>query len=574
MEFELVGESSDEAEVVEMSLSHINWFQDVEETYFSDESSSDVSMEDVFCSEDFVNMRLLSGNTTQFRNRDPESSQTEGRAAYSMGEALHRTVESAHAERNTCSESDVETLESDSNEECDSAEVETEDPVIPALYFADDDDSESDSQGYTPSFDSDETSELDSEDESWSRYNKLGLHPEWRDSSHLFYQLRDDYNPAVIRSIHNSGEMNSIFALKKEHLGFWKKELRGRGLHKELNNSHFGFRNDPQQRCFGDPVAEQLEYLLHKGAPYAGEDDADESFTDVERFCAVRVSNSEYVLLDSTLDDNDFIIPMRQLLDPDFRPVEWFNHVRECSKEPTLWVQEGRNRSMGDPRGKRVAQILNGSDEYPGRRLAYLSAEHYLFGETGELRFNCFTSESCPRHYVVVDSLLKLRWPLPMRLIDDPRFDVYRWYCKRLVALFRKCFAWDFWKEPSFLDQFLSLVNGEDLMGSQLGDKYLWCHLTCPLELQLNGVQIPSDQYPALQRNVARVRDPGRKVARPIVIVVQINGQPVTALLDSGSLGTFMSTTLIDQLKFKVETVTLPLTLQLAVQGSRSKINR
>ncbi|KAJ3963629.1 hypothetical protein EV361DRAFT_781502, partial [Lentinula raphanica] len=120
-----------------------------------------------------------------------------------------------------------------------------------------------------------------------------------------------------------------------------------------------------QQRCFGDPIAEQFEYLLHKGAPYAGEDDTDESFTDVERFCAVRVSDSQYVLLDSTLDDSDFVIPTHQLLDPDFRPVEWFNRVRKYNGEPTLWVQGGRNRSMGDPRGKRVAQILNGSDDYP-----------------------------------------------------------------------------------------------------------------------------------------------------------------------------------------------------------------
>ncbi|KAJ3974132.1 hypothetical protein EV361DRAFT_675888 [Lentinula raphanica] len=409
---------------------------------------------------------------------------------------------------------------------------------------------------------------------------QLNLHPEWRDSSYQFHKLRIHYDPAVIQSVRNSAGNHPIFALKKEHLGFWKKELRGRGLHNELNNSHFGYRNDPQQRCFGDPVAEHLEYILHKGAPYPGESDEDESFMDVERFCAVRISDFEYVVLDSTWDDDTFLIDTKTLLDPDFRPVEWFNRVKEHPDEFILHMQNGSTKTMGDPRGKRVAQILNGSEEYPGRYLSYLTRDHYLFRETGEQRFNCFESASCQRHYVVDDRLLGLRWPLAMSLINDPRFDVYRWYCKRLVGLFRTCFAWDMWKEPPFLEGFLSLLDGEEKVGSQPGDQYLLRQLmVCPYgdiadSIQLNGVQIPTDQYPGMQRNAARVRDPGRKVARPIVIVVRIDGNPVTALLDSGSLGTFMSTTLLDQLKFRVQTLEPPLTLQLAVQGSRSKINR
>ncbi|KAJ3817554.1 hypothetical protein F5880DRAFT_1445964, partial [Lentinula raphanica] len=115
----------------------------------------------------------------------------------------------------------------------------------------------------------------------------------------------------------------------------------------------------------GDPVAEQFEFLLHKGAPYPGEDEADESFTDVERFCAVRVSDTEYILLDSTLDEGDYCIDSRTLLDPDFRPVEWFNRVREHPEGSILHFQNGISKTMGDPRGKRIAQILNGSEDYP-----------------------------------------------------------------------------------------------------------------------------------------------------------------------------------------------------------------
>ena len=65
-----------------------------------------------------------------------------------------------------------------------------------------------------------------------------------------------------------------------------------------------------------------------------------------------------------------------------------------------------------------------------------------------------------------------------------------------------------------------------------------------------------------------------RLVPKPIVVVVvQINGQPACALLDLGSLGDFVSTSLEDQLKLSKVRLVKPLALQLAVQGLHSKIN-
>lgn len=52
-----------------------------------------------------------------------------------------------------------------------------------------------------------------------------------------------------------------------------------------------------------------------------------------------------------------------------------------------------------------------------------------------------------------------------------------------------------------------------------------------------------------------------------------MNGKSARALIDSGSLADFMSTTLADQLRVKKDILAKPLTLQLAVHGSRSKIN-
>ena len=56
--------------------------------------------------------------------------------------------------------------------------------------------------------------------------------------------------------------------------------------------------------------------------------------------------------------------------------------------------------------------------------------------------------------------------------------------------------------------------------------------------------QRPEDPDPAtVQRNATRLKGFTRKVPRPIVVVTKVNGQPTRALLDSGSLGDFISTT-------------------------------
>jgi len=76
-----------------------------------------------------------------------------------------------------------------------------------------------------------------------------------------------------------------------------------------------------------------------------------------------------------------------------------------------------------------------------------------------------------------------------------------------------------------------------------------------------------------VQRTAAIPKDFERKVPKPIVIEVFINGKPAQALLDSGSMADFISTRLVDQLKLEKRVLAKPLGLQLAVSGSRSKIN-
>lgn len=76
----------------------------------------------------------------------------------------------------------------------------------------------------------------------------------------------------------------------------------------------------------------------------------------------------------------------------------------------------------------------------------------------------------------------------------------------------------------------------------------------------------------ALERNAAKVKGFDRICPKPLVVATKINGRTCRALLDTGSLSDFMSTTLADQLKLELTTLDKPINLQLAVSGSRSRV--
>jgi hypothetical protein len=58
-----------------------------------------------------------------------------------------------------------------------------------------------------------------------------------------------------------------------------------------------------------------------------------------------------------------------------------------------------------------------------------------------------------------------------------------------------------------------------------------------------------------------------------VIIQIKINGFPARALVDSGSLGDFIFSSLADQLHLKHVELERPIALHLTVQGSQSKIN-
>ena len=74
------------------------------------------------------------------------------------------------------------------------------------------------------------------------------------------------------------------------------------------------------------------------------------------------------------------------------------------------------------------------------------------------------------------------------------------------------------------------------------------------------------------EHNAGQVKGRDQVILKPTIVAVQINGQPCRALLNSGSLSDFISTTLVNQLHLHCDVLENPLNLQLAVSGLCGKV--
>ncbi|PVF91431.1 hypothetical protein CPB86DRAFT_719441, partial [Serendipita vermifera] len=64
-----------------------------------------------------------------------------------------------------------------------------------------------------------------------------------------------------------------------------------------------------------------------------------------------------------------------------------------------------------------------------------------------------------------------------------------------------------------------------------------------------------------------------RVMPLPIIVTVYIDGKPCRALIDTGAFADFISTSAVESMGLKKKVLDTPIPLQMAVQGSRSKIN-
>ncbi|KAG9227856.1 hypothetical protein CCMSSC00406_0008678 [Pleurotus cornucopiae] len=212
-----------------------------------------------------------------------------------------------------------------------------------------------------------------------------------------------------------------------------------------------------------------------------------------------------------------------------------------------------------------------------------LRTEHDNF----ELDLDQFEAKWCSENDVVfiTDRLSGLIHALDWIHLQNPHFNIIGWFSKQMETAWRMC---DENREDADLGQFFTMSENDDdpelvEFVLKLIDGFTELDTrrqrTTALEehsldhLELFGQQVQAGTYAALQRNSATTRDYSRMVPNPVTITMNVNGKPARALIDSGSLGDFISTNLVEQLGLKKIQLKNPLAVQLAVQGSRSKIN-
>ncbi|KAG6913321.1 hypothetical protein DXG01_007762, partial [Tephrocybe rancida] len=330
-------------------------------------------------------------------------------------------------------------------------------------------------------------------------------------------------------------------------------------------------------RDLGEATARKLQYMLELHQPYPG-DPANVLQYKGTRFFAYQIANGDLCLWDHVRDYEAFI-PVTDVACRDFLIGTWYAEICSANSGVPLMHRDDYSSWLSvDPWAWNAERVLSLGSPY--------SCERWISQEFGPRRF--FVTRKNRDMYRIEDKILEFVTHIEAEHLFNPRFDIVSWYERRLSRAYSNLEHDMFPPEdhddldPGFLlfgpllpaDAEIQYVDDlvklwvKNLNRVNIQDK--GDRLTV---LELNGQQVEAGTYPALLRHNVKRRDPARAVPKPLVIVVKIDGHPVRALVDSGSLGDFMSSTIAEQLKVKKVELSSPVPVQLAVQGSRSKVN-
>lgn len=220
-----------------------------------------------------------------------------------------------------------------------------------------------------------------------------------------------------------------------------------------------------------------------------------------------------------------------------------------------------------DPDCWNACQVLASGIPYPGD------------GKQCDMLYHRFEVTRDDESFYIEDDHLGFATQVEAFHLKNPMFDLVSWYRKEVRARGN-----EIEKEGPMEDSELSFSDIISLKHLFEPEELIFPDKTDCLvvtdhgqlfnqALGLYGQQVPIGTYSSVQRNSTHTKDPSRKIAKPLVIVVKIEGEPAHAPVDSGSLGDFMSSTLVQQLGIKKRELHSPIPVQLAVQGSRSRIN-
>jgi hypothetical protein len=202
----------------------------------------------------------------------------------------------------------------------------------------------------------------------------------------------------------------------------------------------------------------------------------------------------------------------------------------------------------------------------------------YTHADNAEFEYCYQERVVATRHRTLVEikDMISQRYQyLPYDFLRKPAFNLVNWWRSDLRHPCSRHHTSKHWpnlsKSWAILEEDHSLNREDDL--TQDGDYEFEYSDTESIGVEVYGIRAKAGMYSALQRNSSNICDTTRPIPKPLVIVFNINGHPARALVDSGSLSDFISGALVQQLNLQKEELIKPLQVQMAVQGSRSKVN-
>ncbi|KAF8126237.1 hypothetical protein K438DRAFT_2001507 [Mycena galopus ATCC 62051] len=305
----------------------------------------------------------------------------------------------------------------------------------------------------------------------------------------------------------------------------------------------------PRAHRIGDIMGDSACSFLEFMQPYPGDEFVpwSDERRDGKRFRVTRVSRDFYEIND-IFTKGITILPLAFLRVPHFQIARWYSSHLAQELELVDYIHHRLHEVTVDD------LLINGVAQY----FEEIRRDIPSIG--------CIHVEKIPRALEDDNSGLyllhipfgddDLHEEISEATLMSPKLDLVNWVHRRKLKFtlreYNLDFGWATTEEEHYLDSIFGTV------------------LEC---LYCGGVQVPPGSMKGITRTASTPRIPERVVAKPLIIVVLVNGNPVRALVDSGSLGDLISTTVADQLRLKRSELADPITLQLAVQGSRSKIN-
>lgn len=345
----------------------------------------------------------------------------------------------------------------------------------------------------------------------------------------------------------------------------------------------------------GSPMCEVITAELNAARPYPGDPKNEATFE--RRFYVYECNAGKNIVVLDRATLEDVILPYDTGIAATFRSATWYAIRRAQLSNTRIHRLERwwfRTQKYRNHYAAKAAWIINGGRNYADCS-GMSSTEVVTARKT--LCFNVFHN-ACWNNYVVINYYTGITFPLATDILHNYWFVADTWFERAVIANIRASVE----KHDSYylMIGIAGLFDDEEAEGERTDtdSENSWyahkdhydteesslCsadysneqHIQTKMKLAevfLSGTYADNSTEPALQRNSAVTKDPARIVPKLITIIINVNGQPARALVDTGSLCDFMSTSLVDQLKLKKETLATPLKVQLAVQGSRSMVN-